>query len=420
MNNVLKSIFKAVSTANPAAGFLNYVFRGVPVEELQTKSIIILGAGSLGSELCSALKNHGVTPSFFCDNDTSRSGEIFCDLPILSFAELKLLHKESLIVIGTRTYHAQAVRQLIDNGFCGDNIFCKELNTQTDLVYLYAMRCTQDVLTSMRSNADSRLRSILDGQGEQIQAAYDLFADQKSRDLFKAKLAFLVSGGNMELFGQFILNFSEPLLRFGVSSPSAPAEDYFYFNSDVFCLDQDEVYVDVGAFDGDSVRCFLEACRTGDLRYGHIHAIEPDPVSFEALKECTGRYANVTLYRTGLWSSSRELRFLSSSCAIHEEAGVVSEAGDIIIQATSLDDLMAGKKVTLIKMDLGNNVLLEVIKGSAGIIAGNCPKLVIGAYHVIESIYEVPLLVHSICPDYRMYLRHNTYHLCDTDLYATV
>jgi len=34
-----------------------------------------------------------------------------------------------------------------------------------------------------------------------------------------------------------------------------------------------------------------------------------------------------------------------------------------------------------------------------------------------ENIYK-PLKVKEINPEYKLYLRHNTYHLCDTDLYA--
>jgi len=85
-----------------------------------------------------------------------------------------------------------------------------------------------------------------------------------------------------------------------------------------------------------------------------------------------------------------------------------------------MDDFLKGEHVSFIKMDPGGNVIPAVLKGAARTIAHNKPKLAIGAYHTIESIYEIPLLVHSICSDYRLYLRHNTYHLCDTVLYATI
>ncbi len=114
------------------------------------------------------------------------------------------------------------------------------------------------------------------------------------------------------------------------------------------------------------------------------------------------------------------LRFKSSGSAIHDQAGTIDDSGDIEIEVVSLDECLQGEKVTFIKMDPGGNVIPEAIQGAAGIIAQHKPKLALGAYHALESIFEIPLLVHRICPDYKLFLRHNTYHLCDTDLYATL
>jgi hypothetical protein len=36
----------------------------------------------------------------------------------------------------------------------------------------------------------------------------------------------------------------------------------------------------------------------------------------------------------------------------------------------------------------------------------------------LEAIFEVPFLVHSQWPDYKLYLRHNSWASCETDLYA--
>lgn len=114
------------------------------------------------------------------------------------------------------------------------------------------------------------------------------------------------------------------------------------------------------------------------------------------------------------------MRFISSEKAIHDQAGIISGTGDVEIEVVSLDDFLAGQEASFIKMDPGGNVIPEAIKGSATTLAKFRPKLAVGAYHGLESIYELPLLLNQICPDYRLYLRHNTFHLCDTDLYALV
>jgi hypothetical protein len=71
-------------------------------------------------------------------------------------------------------------------------------------------------------------------------------------------------------------------------------------------------------------------------------------------------------------------------------------------------------------MDPPGNILPESIRGAAGSIAKYQPKLVLGAYHSLEAIFEVPLLVKSICPEYKLYLRHLSWAMGETDLFAVV
>jgi hypothetical protein len=104
---------------------------------------------------------------------------------------------------------------------------------------------------------------------------------------------------------------------------------------------------------------------------------------------------------------------------VHDQTEAISNKGDMEMQVVALDDFLQGGKVTFIKIDPGGNVIPDAIDATCT-IAKYKPKLGLGACHAIESIYEIPLLVHSICPDYRLYLRHNTYHPCGTELYATL
>ena len=47
------------------------------------------------------------------------------------------------------------------------------------------------------------------------------------------------------------------------------------------------------------------------------------------------------------------------------------------------------------------------------------PKLNIAAYHRSEDFFELPLRIHELNPDYRLYLRHHPYvPAWDTNLYA--
>ena len=62
---------------------------------------------------------------------------------------------------------------------------------------------------------------------------------------------------------------------------------------------------------------------------------------------------------------------------------------------------------------------VQAIAGAAQTIRQHRPKLNIAAYHKNEDFFQLPLLVHTLCPDYRLYLRHHPYvPAWDTNLYA--
>lgn len=421
MHTIISEIEQRLAAAADGPGFLEVIFGEQKQRALDGVPVVLYGAGSLGQELCGALKNNGVSPAYFCDSDDSKKGKIVSGVPIISFDDLKESQRDSLIVVASKD-HAESISQrLLDNGFSGDRICCREHDVNTNIAFLYSNAITQLFLSSLiHQYENGYILGLLRQDEAKICDAYDLLADQKSRNLFVSKLAFIVSRGNLRLFGDFIMSHSEPFREFGFDSFNALPEDYYYFNNDVFFLSADEVYVDVGAFDGDTIQTFVQACEKKHIEYKHIFALEPDLLCHQALLRNTSNYKNISYHKLGLWSESKMLKFSTSANSLHDQAASISNLGDSEIQVVALDDFLKGEEVTFIKMDPGGNVIPDAVKGAARTIARYRPKLALGAYHAIESIYEIPLLVHSICPDYRLYLRHNTYHPCDTDLYATV
>jgi FkbM family methyltransferase len=421
MNSLSKQIIESIDSAREKPGFLDVLFGAHKHEALQGTPVVLVGAGGLGEELCATLRTNGVYPVCFCDNNASQKGSMYCGIPVITFQELKESFQDSLIVIASHKYIAPMTDQLLKNGFSGDRVLCKVSDVSAPIVFMYSMIGTQCQFAGYKQQCGTR--TVMDALMEHEQSlleAYDLFADKHSQGLFVSKLALMASDGNFELFRNFIQCYSQPVLQFGYGNYDGTPEDYYYFNNDVISLSPDEVYIDVGAYDGDTVYTFVEACKKNRVDYSKIHAFEPDPHCYRALLKNTADYENVVCHPKGVWSQSQVLRFKSSENGIHDQAGAIDHSGDIEIDVVSLDEILQGEKVTLIKMDPGGNVIPEAIRGAAGIIAQHKPKLALGAYHALESIFEIPLLVHRICPDYRLYLRHNTYHLCDTDLYATL
>lgn len=120
------------------------------------------------------------------------------------------------------------------------------------------------------------------------------------------------------------------------------------------------------------------------------------------------------LFQAGLWSSDTELSF----CIGANLAGSrVTKGGTETISVRSLDSVLQGKRASFIKMDIEGSEL-EALKGAEETIRKWRPKLAISMYHKPEDIWELPLYVKKLVPDYRLYLRHHSNAKWDFVLYA--
>lgn len=75
---------------------------------------------------------------------------------------------------------------------------------------------------------------------------------------------------------------------------------------------------------------------------------------------------------------------------------------------TSVDALLQGKPVDYIKMDV-EGAERETLLGCRQTIAAWKPQLSVAAYHRTGDLWELPLLVKELCPEYRLYLRRHKY-----------
>jgi len=418
MNNVMSRIIAMIEAAAGKPDFLDAVFGENKASALRGKPVVIFGAGGLGREMNSTLKQAGVNAAAFCDNDISKAGLLIDDLPVISFHDFLREHPDSLVVISAVKHRPAMARQLLDAGIPAKNIAC--MNEEADFVFMYSMIGSQVLFSIYETHClpKSYLSYLIENQ-QKIEKAYNFLHDSRSKSLMLAKLALMASDRSFELFRNFIRDFSEPYRDFGLDGYEGTPEDHYYFNNDVIDVEDGEIYVDIGAYDGDTIVTFVDACRARQIRHSQIFAFEPDEACYKKLTAMASSYPNLSCHPQGLWSESTVLRFESSGNAIHDQAAVISKTGDIEIEVVSLDDFLGGRKVSLIKADPGGNVIPQVLRGAVETIRTHRPKLALGAYHGAASIFEIPILLGEICPEYRISLRHNTFHLCDTDLIAT-
>lgn len=189
---------------------------------------------------------------------------------------------------------------------------------------------------------------------------------------------------------------------------------------DLFEPLEEEVFVDAGAYDGNTAIQFTNWRKDFGYSDGaHIIAFE---ASEEAIKRCCLNVEqhgidNFTIIKKGCYSKKGTISFLDDINSYAMASAHVSEFGNNTIETETIDNVLDGNKATFIKMDIEGSEL-EALKGAEKTLKEYKPRLAISMYHKPEDIIEIPSYILSVVPDYKLYLRHYTSDIWETILYA--
>jgi FkbM family methyltransferase len=231
----------------------------------------------------------------------------------------------------------------------------------------------------------------------------DLLAHRAEYGTLAADLADHQSRAVLDAVIGFRLTFDAELLR-GV------VDESLYFPAGLLRYGPGTVYVDAGAFDGDSVRAFI--ARTGG-RFGRVLAFEPDAATFRRLAANFADEPRVQTLQMGLHAARGALHFTNDGS---RGARVVEDAGTPI-RVAALDDVLEGARVDAIKMNI-EGAEIAALRGGAESIRRWAPALLIAAYHRPSDLWRLPAVVREIRSGYRLYLRQHDGGIIETVLYA--
>ena len=177
----------------------------------------------------------------------------------------------------------------------------------------------------------------------------------------------------------------------------------------------DAVIVDCGAYTGDTARDFLE--RLGGK--ASIQALEPFPANFAKLEALAASLPPGTVVplrvAAGAASGTATLTAPGEETSMYPRLGT-GEPGGIVVSLERLDDLFAGTRVDYIKMDI-EGAEVDALRGAATLIVRDRPTMVVASYHRPEDLWEIPRLVESIDPGFRLYAGHNHGTVHEVELY---
>jgi FkbM family methyltransferase len=217
---------------------------------------------------------------------------------------------------------------------------------------------------------------------DQVRRAWLLLADDASRREYLAQVRWRLDpeAGNL---------------------PPA-AEHPIYFPPELFALRQDELFVDCGGYDGDTLRSFLG--QVGSRLCGAV-VFEPDPENFRRLMACARAQpaevaARLELHQAAVGAARAVLRLDTRGSA----ASSLSGAGDLDVACRAIDEVVGERAATFVKMDI-EGAELEAIAGARRQIQLHRPLLALSAYHCQDHLWRLPIAVHKLNAGYRFFLR---------------
>lgn len=188
-----------------------------------------------------------------------------------------------------------------------------------------------------------------------------------------------------------------------------------YFDDNLVSVYENEVFVDCGAYRGETTVAFTDKYKT----YKHIYLYEPSGDNVEECRKNLKGYKNVTVRYCGVGEKSDHigLNVAGASSSFINPNNLDTGMHENHVEIAALDTDIQ-ETITFIKMDI-EGFEIPALLGARKHIMNDKPKLAICLYHVVSDIWEIPRLIHYMNPDYKFYIRHyDKEHNWETVLYA--
>lgn len=337
--------------------------------------MVIVGAAEEGERLCAIAEETGINVQAVIDSDPSKTGrrigrhhEVQPALPEDLDPRVPIVVASHRVLGATKHFRQNGHEDIIGFGVL------QTIDPERFPPQMFYENWLEDIVTN----------------SDQYRRVHDLLADATSRSIFEAILEYRITGNIMAL---------DPWV-----------DDTMFYPSDLFSFGTDEVYIDAGAYTGDTISNFVEHT---DGKFERILGFEPDILNFQQLEKNFANEPRISTIEAGLYSERKALRFSSDA----GRASGLSEDGNVEIQVTTIDGELDGQRVTYIKLNI-EGAELEALKGARKSIEKWVPRLGISGYHFASHLWEVPLLIKELQCSYDLYLRQHDGGVIESTFYG--
>lgn len=353
------------------------IFKNI-VEKIYTKPVVVFSASNGGKMILLFLKENGIKPVAICDNDLNKKGNIIDGITVMLPNEAIEKYGTDIIyfVAADSKYESEIILQLIDYGVSGLNICTKSIISNK-----FLRKPLTDIQLYFKYN-EKRISEI-----------FNCLEDEVSKEIYLNCLAHLYNN----YWWQFNKKNTKPNQ---------------YFQKDIFKFNDDEVYFDIGVFDGETIKEFVE---TVGNRYKYIYGFEADYTNYSNTMNKLKEFNSLTIYNRAVTNSNSIIKFTSAGSGSR-----ISENGEVEVETIKGDDLEIFAP-TFIKMDI-EGAEMDALRGFRETIIKNKPKLAICIYHSKEDYIDIPLYIKELVPEYKIYIRNHsiTSSIHETVCYATI
>ena len=321
----------------------------------EKRPVVIYGTGDAAEKLFNMLKKRGIRTMAFSSSSTFLRDRSFLSYKVLSLERVEEIFGDDIVLLLAFGSHDKAV---IDH--------IVSLSREYDLFMPDLLRDEEDEAVT-----DETLRK----ESKRIEWAYSLLSDSFSRDVFSSTLEYRMTGR------------IEPLLKVGREEEE---------NWDLLELKKEDIFLDGGAYNGDTVSLFIQ--KSGG--YNEIYAFEPSSLSFRRLNEKYGGKEGINLINAALGEKDGEVSFSLG----HGRGNKVEKGGGTRVR--SIDSILEGRRVDVIKLDIEGEEE-NALEGAKETIKKYRPRILLSCYHKNDDYWRLLEKVWEIRDDYKVYMRKN-------------
>ena len=333
-------------------------------------ALVLYGAGTLGKSVFQKLRDAGVVAAAFADDTPGRDGEKLQGVEIMTpqraLAEFDGRALFVVTILNPALRYLEAKRRLEKMG--------ARVISFLDLAWKYP--------ESFLPYGQFELPQQLLTKAARIRDAFQLWEDDESRRQFLAHLRFRLFLDYETLPPNSWDNYFPDLLP-----PLPPAT----------------TFIDCGAYDGDTVDLFLKHQQS---QFHEIYAFEPDEKNYQRLREYVSALKpdaadRIHTFKAGVSNERAKLAFNAAG----NTSSAFAAEGQINVETIPVQEVVASTGDTVyIKFDV-EGAEWSALEGCRRLIEGARTLLAVSIYHRPDDLWELPLYLKSLNPNYKLYLR---------------